>query len=683
VGAAVGRTLLPEDDREGAPLVAMVSHRMWVRDFQRDAGILSTGLRIQGRTFQVVGVMPEGFFGLNPIEPHDVMLPHAAAQLVIAGRDGLPRVGCVTFGRLAQGTTPEQARAESEVLFRQASLPANAPARDTLRVLVSAVQPGAEPFGLRAQTGPSLSLLIAASALLLLIVCINLGGLLLVRAGARAREIGTLLALGATRLRVARHLLAESLILSAAGGAAGVALAYAASPAVPRLLQPLLTSTTLTGEGRPLGVDVSPDSRVLAFAAIVVVLTVIAFGVMPAIRGSRVDVLSMLKQGSITATRRAWRGTGGGALLAAQVALSFVLLAGAGLMARTVDNLQAVDVGYEPDRVVFATIHPAGRPRAFVEDALRRLERLPGVTAVSASQWPIFNNAEPKPPFCIAGRDPSAHAADLEMVLPRFFETWGVALLQGTDFVSSGMDAAIVNSAFVSRFFRGRSAVGQTIGIGGCPGRPLTIVGVVADHLDRQREAVTPMVYVPYPTGLASTPTTLAARTTGDARALVPDFRAVISQLDTTLTEGDVTTGTAYRARTIRREALLTALLAMFGAMATFASCLGTYALVASTLTRRTRELGLRVALGARRIDVVLTIARPYGAVMAAGLAAGTLATIGASVWIESFLFRVSRIDPWTIAAAAALLVLAAALAAAGPARRALGISPAESMRCD
>jgi hypothetical protein len=360
-----------------------------------------------------------------------------------------------------------------------------------------------------------------------------------------------------------------------------------------------------------------------------------------------------------------------------------ILLIGVGLFARTLVNLNAVPVGYQPQGLLFATLNPINRPRSFVDDAMRRMGALPGVRTVSASQWPLFNNAEPKLPVCIQGESPRQVLLDIEWATPRYFETWGVPFQEGADFAGSNQGQAIVNRTFAGRLFPGEAVVGRTIGVGQCPGRPTAIVGVVADHLDRQRADLLPMVYLPYPAGGAFNPTTIALRVDGDARAFVPPVRRIIAGLDSSLADGDVTTGIDYRNARVRRELILASLLGVFGAIALVMSCLGIYGTVAYAVARRTRELGIRTALGAEWPQIVGTVAGRYGAAVTAGAVLGLAAAIPLSAFVDTLLFRVSRADGWTIAGATLVIAVAAALAAMRPAWRAATVNPVEALRVE
>jgi len=477
-----------------------------------------------------------------------------------------------------------------------------------------------------------------------------------------------------------RQLLTESLVLSCTGGTAGIVLAYLITPRLPALLTQLSGNFTLNGRNPTLAIDVTPDLRVLGVSAAVAIGAGILFGLVPAFRSSRFDLSPALKKSPLAEAGRL-RLVTGKALVAAQVALSMLLLIGAGLLIRTFMNLRAVPVGYEPDRMLFVTIDPIGLPGQFVEDAVRRLEAVPGVTAASASMWPLYNGGgtNDKLPICIPDYSASDQPVDVEQVFPRFFEAWGVRLILGRDFAAGSDPGAIVNETFVSKFLSGRNPIGQTIGMKGCPGTPRTIVGVVANHIDRQRAVLAPMVYVPYPSR-AIEPTTLALRTAGDPRPLIPIIRRIVAGLDTRV-DGDVTTGIEYMESKFAQERLLAELVVGFGSIAMGLCCVGIYGLLTYTVGRRTSEIGLRLALGARSADVTRLIFQELFGSVTIGIAVGVIAAVVLTRFVESTLFGVSRNDPWSVGGAAILLLLTATAASLVPARRASRIDPMTALR--
>jgi len=684
IGAAalIGRTINIDDDRPDGPPVAVISYGLWRRAFASDPDILDRTIRIRETPFAIIGVMPQEFGGLNPAVQRDVMLPYANRRLVTpAGLDRNFWGGCQIVGRLQTGAPDEQARAEAEALLRSAILddPPNQPYEMPKLHLADAAW-GSDD--LRRTTSSPLAVLMAAVSIILLITCANLAALLLARGRARQKEIATRLAIGAARSRIVRQLLAESLLLAIMGGFLAVGLAYGLSPLLTGVLGQLSQNLTLSGQPRPPGVYVTPDFRVLAFSVGLTLLTGLMFGLLPALRAARIDLLSIMKQTPAASPLGRFRFRSGKTLISVQVALSVLLLMAAGLFARTLVNLMAVPVGYNPQQLVLIPVANGARsPRQVIEDTMTRLEGIPGVISASASEFPLFNNAEPKRPVCIPAFGADVQRVDWAYVFPRFFEVWGVPLLLGKDFNQSPAAAVIVNETFVKRFLAGKSPLGQTVGIGDCTGgRQASIIGVTSDHVDRQRAAQTPIVYAPYPLGGALPTTTFAVRTASDPHSVVPAVRRLIVEAGVTV-EGDVTIGAEYWARTMRRERFLTGLLVFFGFLALLICCLGIYGLLAYVVNSRTFEIGVRIALGAERKHVASLVVRETLAPVAAGIASGMVATLTLLRYVESILFGISPHDPWTAAGTAAAFLSVAGLAAFLPASHASRIDPMRSLR--
>jgi predicted permease len=388
----------------------------------------------------------------------------------------------------------------------------------------------------------------------------------------------------------------------------------------------------------------------------------------------------MMKQANGTIGSGRFRFNTGKLLVGIQVGLSMLLLVGAGLFVRTLLNLRSVPVGYNRDGLLFVEVDPSRSPATFIQDTLRTLENMPGVAAAAVSQWPIYNNAQPRLPICVPGY--GQQGMDFEPVSARFFEVWGVRILHGRDFIPSqdiGKNV-IVNESYVKAFLGGQNPIGQQLGVGQCPGNPRTIIGVVADHLDRQRVEVKPMVYGAYPFPRQIAPSTFAIRTAGDVRPLVPVLRRLMQDSSASV-DGDVMTGIAYVEREWRCERLMAAFLTFFGALALVISCLGIYGMLAYTVTWRTPEIGIRMALRRPPVGRGSNGGPGNPVSVTAGLLCGSIAALALMRSIEALLFGVSKADPVSTIAASLLLVLTAAAAAFMPARRASRIDPMRALR--
>ena len=678
VDAILGRVITPGDDSPGAAPVAVISYGVWQSAFGGDPSILNRTLKVGTIAAPVVGVLPPDFFGLDAAFRYRVVMaiqPALARAVPPVISDPHNWNGCqAVFGILRPGVSDEGARAETETLVQQAIL-ADPPkeAWEPPHMLVTNLGWGFET--LRKAASQPFRLLTAVAGLILLIACANLGGLLLARGTARYKEIATRLALGASHGRIVGQLLTESLALSLMGGLAGTIIAYGCSPLLPRLFQQFNYY-----QFNNLGIQFRPDIRVLSFSAAMAVLTGLAFGLAPALRAVRATLSTIIKM-SIPVPGR-FRFTSGNAMLAGQMALSMVLLTGSALLLRTLWNLHSVPMGYDPSGILYFTTSTPANRQEFVSRVMDRLETLPGVNAASVSIWPLFTSApDTYLQVCIPDDEPKTfddRFADSDYILPRFFDTWRVPLLHGRDFRSDEAPGdVIVNEAFAKRYISG-DPLGRAVGLGpNCS--TATIVGVVANSTDRPRITPRPFVYRPYAYQPQLTQLTFTVRAVNPF-ALIPPLRRIVAGLETTIYD-PVTTGEDYRARTMSQERLFTILLSIFGTLGLFIACIGIYGTAIYLVRRRTPEIGIRISLGANRLDVVRLVTRETLAPVAIGIAAGIVASVELAKLVVGILFGVSQTDPWSITLAASLLLLTAACAAAVPARIAARIEPLRALR--
>jgi predicted permease len=703
VGASVGRTIQPDDDRPGAwSPVAMISYPFWNRTFGMDPNVTRQTLRLNGRTFAIVGVMPQGFFGLDPSTTPDVVIPMHAVEIAAATQNPLANVGiwnvCRTVGRLAPGASEEQARQEVESLVVESirQQPPQEP-YDPPRVLLADASRGLST--LREGSSGPLFVLLGVVIGLSLAACANIAGLLLARGSARSRELATRLALGAPRMRIVRQLVTESLVLSAAGAVLGLGVAHAMSGVAPRLLSQFLP--TLYGADRALSVSAALDVRVLLFAIGAAVAFGMLFGVLPAFRITRIDLIAIIRQAAGTNTRPRNRMMAGQAMVVAQTALALVLLVGAGLFLRTLANLRAADLGFRPEGLVYASIEPRSgglptqRRRQFFEEAVRRLERLPGVVSASASSSPpvgVSANTgiiSGSPELCSGydGDERAPRTVTIIGVAPRYFETLGVPLIAGRDFTwadsSSQLLSAIVNDAFVARFLKESNAVGRTI-TAGYPCGPqfnltASIVGVVRDTRPELRAPAVPTMYVPL--GISSGPVTLMVRTSGSAAAIIPTIRRAMTEMNANIPTFGESTVVDLRERHLRQERLLSTLLIAFGTVTLLVCCLGIYGMLSYSVARRKGEISIRMAIGARAPDVIRLMIWESAVPVAIGVVVGVAAAVAFTRWAEGLLFGVSGFDPLTLGGAALVFLVVAAAAAAVPARAAARVDPVLALR--
>lgn len=677
VNAARGRTLRPDENVPGADRVVVVSDALWRSRYNADPGVVGRTVTLQGEPFTVVGVMPPGF-----------AYPDAQAQawvpMSLIGEDDIPRERGLRWieviGRLRPGTTPEAALGSvNSVLGRLAAEHAGTNegwGRARLQTLRDSVV---------GPVRPALLVLLGTVALVLLVACANLANLLLARASAREREVAIRTALGAGRGRLVRQLLTESLVLALLGGALGLALA---SSGVRALLA--LSAGTI-----PRPEEVGVDGRVAAFALLLSIATAVLFGLVPALRASRGATSETLRDGGRGGTQR--RGTGTrAALVLAQTAAAMVLLVGAGLLVNSFWRLVKVDPGFRPENVLVASLEiPTDRYQtpaamnAYRGELVRRVGEIPGVLAVGAAKTqPLRGGGEPYD-FTIPGRSgPDATmtpASGTLIVSPRYFESLGIPLLRGRAFVDNddlpeSPAVMMINQAAARRYFAGADPVGQTVNL---RDYPITVIGVVGD-VRNEGLAAEPQPTVYFPFGMAPRAATqLFIRTSGQPEAIADAVRRAIRAADPLQPIAEIRTMRSAMADTVAQPRFFTILLSIFGAVAVLLAALGLYGVVAYSVTRRTTEIGIRMALGARARDVVGMVVGRSAWPTAAGILAGTLGALLLSRWMSSMLYQVRPGDPATFAGAALLLAVVALVASWLPARRAARIEPTQALRAD
>jgi predicted permease len=716
VQPALGRMLTPDDDRLESSPAAVISYRYWESHFGRDPEIVGKSITLNGVPFTVVGVCPPEFFGVQPGSAIDVWAPlhqqpHVeprwAPQHVQAdGKAITPgwlfehsdRWWVVMIGRLKPGVTERQARAEGDVILQQ-SIAANvksAAKPETIPHLeVTAGSKGLD--SLRRQFSKPLAVLMAVVGLVLLIACANVANLLLARGTSRQKEMAVRLAIGARRSRLIRQLLTESVLLAALGGALGFVLAFWSTD--------LLVAFMSSGRD-PLHLTVRPDPWVLGFTAAVSVLTGILFGLSPALRSTRLDLTPALKAGDAremstapgTSARQMRRIGIGKTLIVAQVSLSLLLLVGAGLFVRPLTNLENVNTGFDPRNLLLFGIDPTQggykgqRIAEFYQELNRRVAAQPGVRSVTMSGDTLISGSMDTLETFIQNPPKTANKdggviAYVNEVGPNFFETMGIPLVLGRTIhdsdVAGAPEVAVVNEEFARKFLGGGSPVGRRFGFDGKKSSgEIEIVGVVGNaRYDDLRRDIPATIY---PAALQDT--TLGAlhfevRTAGDPNLLVPAIRRVAQGIDSNLALYDVRSQTEQINEYLFQERLFARLTGFFGVLALVLGCIGIYGVMAFAVTRRTREIGIRIALGANRGEILGMVLRETLALVAIGVTLGVIAALEASRLVATFLFGLKPNDPLTIAGAALLMVAAAALAGYVPARRASRVDPMVALR--
>jgi predicted permease len=700
VNAIVGRTLTPDDERvvKGSP-VAVISHSFWRRRFGLDPAVLGKTLKISGIPFTVVGVTPPEFFGLQPGHIADVTVPMSMHDVVGGGASldnsqglwALPMIG-----RLKPGVSPQEARANLDVMFQQfmsdRSMAFIAARRQQIWQRVELTPAGNGLPQLRRQFSLPLRVLMGMVGLVLLIACANIANLLLSRAAARQKEIAVRLAIGAGRMRVVRQLLTESVVLAAIGGGLGLCFAWWGSN---------FLLAFLPHERIPLALRVVPDAQILLFTASLSLVTGILFGLVPALRATRIDLSPALKAAA--------RGLMGGrssfvlakGLVVAQVALSLLLLTGAGLFVGTLKNLKSVDAGYSRANILLFGIDTYGTPYAgrsaeavarlniLYAEILGGLQATPGVSSASVSaESPISGEGNSRP-VNVPGFVPRSRddlAVKLNWVGTRYFDTMGIPLLMGRDFTAAdehnSRKVAVVSESMASFYFPGQNPLGKRFDVGLKPaGGQIEIVGVVRNlkFYDLRGEAAR-VVFVPYfqdaPRGM-----TFAVRTTAPPETLLSAIPSRVRSIASDVPVTQVRTLKTQIDDALVQERLIAALSGFFGSLAIVLASIGLYGVMAHTVRRRTAEIGIRMALGARAADVVWMVARETLLMVLAGIAIGLPATMALTHFVSKLLFGLPPNDPPTLIAAIALLALAAILAGYLPARRVARVDPMIALR--
>jgi predicted permease len=691
VNAAAGRLLGAGDDRADAPPVAVISYELWRRLFGLDRAALGQPLNLNGMPFTIVGVTPPGFRGgSEPSSLPDVILPLARQPQMMAEGSWLDKPQTwwlVVMGRLRPGVTRAGAQAELEPIFQQSLLEAPTGSRAAPGQMPRlSVLPGRR--GLTSESSelaPPLLVMMGLVALVLLVACANVAGLLLARATARRRELGLRVALGASRGRLVRQLLTESVLLALVGGGLGLLLVVWSGD----LLEQLLPAAGFAGR---LG-DLAPDTRVLAFTALVSLATGLLFGIAPALRATRIDPAHALKGPAVFAGER--RVSLGQLLVVAQVALALVLTVGAGLFVRTLRNLAHVPTGFNREGVLVFSLDPTlngyhgGRLAELYERLGQSLERLPRVSAVAQSAYTLISNSSSYSDLAIEGQRPRSGEKPMVQrhpVGPTFFAAMQIPVLLGRGFRLEDDEhapkVAVVSESLARAYFPGQNPLGRHIGMR--TGKiDREIVGVVADSRFSTLHGKMPKtVFVPYRQNENVGRMTFEVRVAGgDPRRLIPAVRRAVRQLDRNLPLYDVKTQAEQVAESLRQERLLADLSSAFGLLCLLLAAVGLYGVMSFAVSRRTRETGIRMTLGARPAELLRQVLRQALLLVAAGVALGLAAAFAGTRLLASLLFGLGATDPSTLAAAVLLLLAVGIAAAYLPARRAALVDPVEALR--
>lgn len=704
VRAVLGRTLTLADDTRGCAGSAVLSYGFWQSEYGGRADILGKPISIDRHPIEIVGVTESGFNGTEVGASADVMVPLCAAAVIGSGYRRMldinfyPVGWLQVMGRLKPGVSASQATARLQALAPQiykSTFDQSGLAREDGRQLRPEAReeylhrtfdtgPAANGISyLRREYRQALMILMTIVALVLLIACANVANLLLARGATRQREIAIRMALGGGRGRLIRQLLTESLLLSGIGAALGILFAGWGARLLVRFLD------------APL--DLTVNLPVLAFTAGVAILTGLLFGIAPARRSTRVDPQSAMKanaRGVIEGTKLGL----GKVLVMAQVALSLLLVVGAGLMLSTFWKLISLDAGFERDRVLLVTVDlrngndPMDRWSAVYQQMLDQLRTIPGVSAASVSSITPVCHCRWAGEVVVEGYTPKSRddaMASFNNVSDRYFETVGTSLVGGRDFNNrdtlTSPKVAIVSKSFAQKYFSASSPLGQRFRLrdGNTLNDPIEIVGIVKDaKYGSLRDDPSPFVFIPWSQGGAPGPLTgfeLRAAA-GPPTALIPGVKSAIARMNPNVSI-EFKTLAAKVDDSIEREKLLATLSGFFGALALLLATIGLYGVMSYNVARRRNEIGIRMALGAEQSRVLRMVLGEVAALIAIGLAAGVGAALAATRFVASFLYGLQPNDPWTLGIGAAILAMVAAIAGYLPARRASRLDPMTALR--
>jgi len=698
VNPLIGRLLGPSDDQPGCGIGgADISYAFWQRNFGGDPSVIGKRLTLDGNSFEVIGITPSAFKGISIGDSFDVAVP-LCTEPVLSPRNNRLTIRhawwLATIGRLKPGWTIVRAAAQINAItpaVLQETIPPFYDAEATKKFLAYKLSafPAETGFSrLREDSETPLWLLLGISGLVLLIACANLANLMLARASARERQITIRQALGATRARMIRDLLSESILLALAGSACGLFLAFAVS----RLLVAFISTSD-----NQIFLDLGMDWRVLAFTTALAVLTTVLFGLAPAFRATRAEPATLLQSGS--------RGMSAGRerfglrriLVVSQVGLSVVLLMGALLFARSLRNLVTLDAGFQQSGILitsvdFKRLHlPEDRFADYKREIVKHISSIPGVESAAAAMLIPFGGDTWNDNVLIEGSDEDKGSAWMNYLGPGYFHTIGTPLLAGRDFddrdTATSVKVAIVNQAFARKMFKGADPVGRRFRIHEPPGEPrplYEIVGVTGDNkFQDMHEEFKPFMYFPAPQQQKPSPDDqILIKSSLPVTSLMASLKQTIADLN----PGIDIEFSVFKTKihdSLLQDQLMATLSGFFGFLAAILAAIGLYGVMSYMVVQRTREIGIRMAIGAKRGDVVKMILREAGVLTLAGLVIGSGLALGAAQAAKSMLFGLKPRDPLTLVIAIVTLSVVASLASFWPAYRASKLDPLTALRYD
>jgi predicted permease len=708
VKPAMGRLFTPEMDqvRGGAPF-AVASFAFWKQRFSLDPAILGKTVQIHQTSFEIIGVAPSGFFGETTGEAADVWIPITMQDAIYPGRDLLsPSSGEVNkhiwlqvIARLNPGITLEQAKASINVVFQrmiESHIGSTVSAEERKEFLSQRinVQGGARgPSTLQEAYGQPLKVLMALVGFVLLIACANVANLLLARGAARQKEFAVRLAIGAGRRRLIRQLLSEGFLLAFAGAAAGILLAQWCDTLLVRMV------SRVSAQHEGIQIDLRPDARVLAFTLAVTVLSAILFGLIPALRVTGVDLSPILKSsaGGTTGEAGNRRLSAGKVLVIAQVAISLILLVAAGLFVHSLSKLSEVKLGYQPENLILFQVDGASggyqgpANLRFQQELLDKFSNVPGVRAATLSSNGLFSHSESGDPIRVEGYTPKSGESPnsrMDHVGPQYFSAIGIPILIGREIgpqdSGNGPRAAVINQEFARHFFQNTNPIGKKV-LDVYPGNPqeMEIVGVVADaKYNSLREKTPTRIYAPYFHPMwEHSYADFEIRTQADPASVSASLRKIVQETNSAIQPIEIKTMPGLVDDSLHTDRFIAQLAGMFGFLAMLLASIGLYGIMTYTVARRTRDIGIRMALGAQRAGVLWLVLRETLLLVLIGVAVGLPVAFAATHLLKSMLFGLGLVDPVAIVVSTIALAAVAALAGFLPARRAMRVDPMIALR--
>ena len=696
VAPIIGRLLGPEDDQPGCPVSgANISYAFWQRNFGGDPSAIGKRLTLDGNSFQVLGVIQPGFNGISIGDTFDVAVP-VCIEPILSPRNNRLTIRhawwLASIGRLKPGWTIQRANAQMNAAtpaILQETIPTTYDSEATKKYLEYKLGAFSASTGfseLRQDSETSLWLLLGISGLVLLIACANLANLMLARAGARERQITIRRALGATRGRMIRELLSESLLLAIAGSICGLFLAFAVS----RMLVAFIST-----QQNQIFLDLGMDWRVLAFTTALAVLTTVSFGLAPAIRATRAEPATLLQSGSRGSTGGRERFSLRRILVVSQVALSVVLLMGALLFVRSLRNLTTLNVGFQQTGILITSVDfdrlhlPEERYTEYKRDLVKRVQAMPGVESAADAMLIPFGGSTWNDNVLNEGSDAEAGSAWINYLGPGYFQTIGTQLLAGRDFddrdTATSVKVAIVNQAFVQKILKGADPLGKRFRIHEPPGKPrplYEIVGLTKDNkFQDMHEEYLPFMYFPATQQEKPSPDDqILIRSSLPLASLMTSMKQTISDVN----PGIDLDFKVFKTRihdSLLQDQLMATLSGFFGFLAALLAAIGLYGVISYMVVQRTKEIGIRMAIGAERLDVLRLILRKASLLTITGLVIGAGLALGAAQAAKSLLYGLKPRDPLTLAAAVVVLSAVAAFASFWPAYRASKLDPLIALR--